>query len=240
MFLFMPVIRILMTNAFVYVIGWRQADRWYAGVRYKKNCDPSDLWVSYHTSSKHVAKFRVEHGEPDVVHVVRTFGNDTQSARAFEQRLLHRMQVLHSDRWLNQAVGGEFAGRRGPHSAETRQKIREKAIGRKRKNPVSEEQIRKQKETFAKNYTPERAAARSAKQKGRVVTSVHRAKISAVLTGSKLSEETKQKIGEASKRQSKESRQRQAAKLRLKKWFTDGKNCIRSETCPAGFRPGRK
>lgn len=226
-------------NAFVYVIGWRNADRWYAGVRYRKGCDPSDLWVSYHTSSKYVQKFRTEHGEPDIIRVLRTFGNDSPSARSFEQRLLRRVGALHSDRWLNQAIGGEFAGRRGPHTAETRQKIREKAIGRKRKTLVSEEQKRAQKETFAKNYTPERAAARSAKQKGRIVTTEHRAKISATLSGTHLSDETKRKIGEASKRQSAESRQRQAAKLRLKKWFTDGKVSVREETCPPGFRPGR-
>jgi hypothetical protein len=152
------------------------------------------------------------------------------------------VNALNDVRWLNRAVGGHFAGRRGPHSEETKRKIAEKARGRKRTTPVSEEQKQKQRETFKKNYEAnreERFAKRSAKLKNRIVTPEQRAKIAAALTGVTLSEETKLKIGEASKRQPKESREKQASALRKKKWFTDGEKTVRTEVCPDGFRPGR-
>lgn len=231
-----------MTNAFVYVIGWRSLDRWYGGVRYKANCKPDDLWTLYHTSSKHVAKFRSKHGEPDVIRVLKTFGNDLHSARLYEQHLLRRVNALHSERWLNRAVGGHFAGRRGPHTEETKRKIGEKATGRKL-SPCTEERKQKQRATFMRNYEANREArfaARSAKQKGRIITPEMKQKISITLTGTKLSEETKRKISEGSKRQSVESRQKCAASLRGRKWFTNGQEVVRAYICPTGFRPGRK
>lgn len=230
-----------MRNAFVYVIGWKRFDRWYCGVRFKAGCQPSDLWTLYFTSSKTVHKFRVEHGEPDVIRVVRIFGDDANAACEFERRYLRRMNVLKNERWLNKAIGKQTLQMR-PHSEETKRKIAEKAKGRKRATPVSEEQKQKQRETFKRNYEAnkeERFAKRSAKLKNRVVTPEQRAKISAALTGTTISEETKQKISEASKRQSKESRQKQAAALRRKKWFTNGEMTVRAEACPEGFRPGR-
>lgn len=232
-----------MRNAFVYVVGWKQIGKYYAGVRYRAGCQPSDLWTLYFTSSKLVADFRIQHGEPDVVRVVKTFGDDALEARLFEQRYLRKVNALHSDKWLNRAVGGHFAGRRGPHSEETKMKIAAKAKGRKRKTPVSEEQKQKQRETFKRNYEANRAerfATRSAKQKGRIITEEHRAKISSTLTGTTLPEEVKRKISAASKLQSRESRQKQAEAIRKKKWFTNGVLTVREEVCPGGYRPGRK
>lgn len=231
-----------MRNAFVYVVGWSQIDRYYAGVRYRNGCQPSDLWTLYFTSSKRVNEIRVDHGEPDIIRVVKTFGEDTVTARLFEQRYLRKVNALHDERWLNRAVGGHFAGRRGPHSEETKRKIAERARNRKSRGPVSEEQKQKQRETFKRNYEENRStrfAARSNKQKNRVITQEHRDKIAATLRNSILSEETKRKIGEASKRQSKESRQKQADAIRRMKWFNNGVKTIRAEICPEGFAPGR-
>jgi len=217
-----------MTNSYVYKIGWSFLDTWYIGVRYKNGCCPEDLWVSYHTSSKHVSKFRVEHGEPNVIEILKTFGEDKLGARMAEQEFLIEVDALHDTRYLNRAIGGHLANTRG--------------TPRKSRGPVSDEQKQKQRETFKHNYAANkeaRFAERSAKQKGRVITPEMRTKISAALTGTTSSEETKRKISEASKRQPKESREKQAAALRQKKWFTDGAKTIRAEVCPDGFRPGR-
>ena len=231
-----------MRNAFVYIIGWKRLNTYYGGVRYKEGCNPSDLWTLYFTSSKSVNRFRVEYGDPDIVRIIRTFGEDTISARLFEQRLLKKVNALNNERWLNKAIGGHLSGRRGPHSKETKRKMSEKAKDRRR-GPVSEDQKQKQRETFMQNYEANREvrfAARSAKQKGRIISDEHRSKISATLTGTKLSDEVKRKIGEASKRQSTESRQKQAAALRGRRWFTDGQEVVRAYECPLGFRAGRK
>ena len=58
---------------YTYVIGWSTLGKWYYGCRYAKKCDPAELWVSYHTSSKYVKEMRKNFGEPDIVEVRRIF-----------------------------------------------------------------------------------------------------------------------------------------------------------------------
>lgn len=88
------------TTPYTYLIGWPELDRWYYGSRYAIGCDPSDLWVKYFTSSKQVAEFRKVHGEP-TVRIVRKVFQDTISVRLWEHRVLKKLKVINSDRWLN-------------------------------------------------------------------------------------------------------------------------------------------
>ena len=65
-----------MTNIpYTYLIGWSKLNKYYYGVRYAKNCHPSDLWTKYFTSSKYVKQFREENGEPDIIEIRKTFSN---------------------------------------------------------------------------------------------------------------------------------------------------------------------
>ena len=89
-----------MNVPYTYLIGWSALDKWYYGVRYAKNCHPGDLWNPYKTSSRLVAKFILEHGEPDVVVVRRTF-SDIKKAQLWEQRVLIRLHVVKDTRWIN-------------------------------------------------------------------------------------------------------------------------------------------
>jgi hypothetical protein len=89
---------------YTYLVGWSDIDKWYYGVRFAKNCHPSDLWTTYFTSSKYVALLREAHGEPDVIQVRKTF-TDSNSARSWELKVLQRMKVIQSDTWLNRAAG---------------------------------------------------------------------------------------------------------------------------------------
>jgi hypothetical protein len=57
---------------YTYVIGWSSLQKYYYGVRYAKNCNPLDLWVSYFTSSKRVAHYREKFGEPDIIQIRKT------------------------------------------------------------------------------------------------------------------------------------------------------------------------
>lgn len=61
-------------NCYSYLIGWTAHDKYYYGIQYNKKSNPSDLWSKYFTSSKHVAKFREIHGEPDLIEVRKMFG----------------------------------------------------------------------------------------------------------------------------------------------------------------------
>ena len=90
---------------YTYLIGWTSIDRWYYGIQYGKNCHPDNLWVSYFTSSKVVAKYRKLYGEPDIIKVKRLF-NTEDEARLFEHNILKRLKVKQNKRWLNQAVPG--------------------------------------------------------------------------------------------------------------------------------------
>lgn len=151
---------------FVYLIGWTKLNIWYCGVRYKKNCRPSDLWTKYFTSSKHVKQFRLENGEPDHIEILKEFDNP-ENAYNYEQEKLKEYDVLNKSNWLNKRVGYKFKyealskehkrkislANIGKHnricSEETKQKIREKLQGRPRV-PHSEEAKRKMAESARK------------------------------------------------------------------------------------------
>ena len=87
---------------YTYLIGWKALDKWYYGVRYGKGVHPSDLWVTYFTSSKHVKKFRELHGEPDIIEIRKTF-DSIDSARNWEDKVIDRMNMVYSERFLNLA-----------------------------------------------------------------------------------------------------------------------------------------
>jgi hypothetical protein len=90
---------------YTYLIGWSKHNVWYYGVRYSKKCHPSDLWVTYYTSSKYVREYRLVHGEPDVVGVRKTFAN-RERAVLWEERVIRRMKMLSDERWLNRSNAG--------------------------------------------------------------------------------------------------------------------------------------
>jgi len=72
----------------------------YYGVRYANGCLPSELFVTYFTSSKYVSDHIKEHGHPDIVEVRKTFGDHQVSeAREHEHRVLKRL--VGSPIWLN-------------------------------------------------------------------------------------------------------------------------------------------
>jgi hypothetical protein len=102
---------------YTYLIRWTKLDISYYGVRYAQDCDPSDLWNPYKTSSIHVAKFIAEHGEPDVAQVRKTF-IDVPVAQDWEHRVLKRTKAVSSDKWLNRTDNKSIAPQYGedhPH-----------------------------------------------------------------------------------------------------------------------------
>lgn len=86
--------------SYTYLIGWKNRDKWYYGVRYSSKCNPNDLWKKYFTSSKEVKLFRQNYGEPDVVEVRKTF-DESIKAKIWEEKVLRRMCVSKNDKWLN-------------------------------------------------------------------------------------------------------------------------------------------
>ncbi len=90
-----------MYKPYTYLIGWSALNKYYYGVRYSKKAYPGEFWVTYFTSSKEVKKFRITHGEPDIIQIRKTFFT-SESAKHWEFRVLQRLKVRKSDKWLNQ------------------------------------------------------------------------------------------------------------------------------------------
>lgn len=89
---------------YTYLVGWSHLDKFYYGVRYARNCNPSDLLESYFTSSKVVDHYIQKHGLPDVKLVRRTF-TDQHKAVEWEHKVLRRLQAAYHDKLLNQRHG---------------------------------------------------------------------------------------------------------------------------------------
>lgn len=89
---------------YTYLIGWTHINKYYYGVRYKNNCNPTDFWVNYFTSSKKVQETRKQYGEPDIVEIRKTFDNK-EKAILWEQKVLKRLKVKTNIKWLNIAIG---------------------------------------------------------------------------------------------------------------------------------------
>jgi hypothetical protein len=88
--------------AYTYLIGWSNLDKWYYGVRFSKNCEPSELWVSYFTSSKHVKRFREVNGDPDVIQIRKKF-ECGKKAIIWESKVLKKLRVIQNDKWVNKS-----------------------------------------------------------------------------------------------------------------------------------------
>lgn len=170
---------------YTYLIGWTSLNIWYYGVRYAKDCDPSDLWVDYFTSSNYVKEFRAIHGEPDVIEVRRIF-KDSKYAIRCEDRVIRNLKIYSNPNFLNKSYSGSIF-----YSEEVRKKISDSSKGRKaphlkNKTPEHIEKMRLTK-TGVKQ-TLEHRAATSLALKKKYAEEVHPS------TGVALSEEHKKNI----------------------------------------------
>ena len=109
---------------YCYLVGWKEQNVWYYGVRYARGCDPSDLMVSYFTSSKYVHECIRNWGLPDVIQVRKTF-HKKHPALVWEQKVLRRMKVLNESKWLNKNISGAIN-----FDKEIREKMSLKKLGR--------------------------------------------------------------------------------------------------------------
>lgn len=88
--------------AYTYLIGWSNLNKWYYGVRFSKKSKPSELWVSYFTSSKHVKKFRKDNGEPDIIKIRKIF-DSREKAILWESKVLKKLRVIENEKWINKS-----------------------------------------------------------------------------------------------------------------------------------------
>jgi hypothetical protein len=93
-----------MTQPFVYIVRNINTGMRYAGVKYAKNCQPSDLLVTYLTSSKIVKSLLKENINCFEITNIIEFENK-EDAIEFEEVLLSTVDAASSHDWYNQANG---------------------------------------------------------------------------------------------------------------------------------------
>ncbi len=129
---------------YTYLIGWSHLNKWYYGVRFKKNANPSDLWKTYFTSSKKVKEFRELYGEPDIIQIRKVFDN-REKALMHEYKVINRLNCVRSNDWLNLGNFGfnTFDGNGRIIADETKEKIRQSLLGKKHEIPRHTEESKK-------------------------------------------------------------------------------------------------
>ena len=140
---------------YTYLIGWSQEDIWYYGSRTAINkkgvAHPSDLFVTYFTSSNHVKQLRKSHGEPDVIQIRKTFVTAKQ-ARMWESKVLRRIGAAQNSKFLNKTNGdGKFYNY--GHSIDARQKMAEARKGKTHTEVTRQKMAEAQKAYYAYNPT---------------------------------------------------------------------------------------
>jgi len=91
------------TIPFTYRIVHIKTGQWYYGVRFAKNCHPSDLWTTYFTSSKTVKTIIQNEGSNSFTFEIRKVFSCSESAKRWEARVLQKIInwsiVLNKNAW---------------------------------------------------------------------------------------------------------------------------------------------
>ena len=198
-------------NPYTYLVGWSKHEKYYYGVRYAVDCNPTDLWQTYFTSSSKVKQLRKVLGEPDVIQVRKTF-NTREQARTWETKVLKKMKVILREDFLNEHDNPSPPINNRIMTQETKDKISAVHKGK----PKSEEHKRKIREARAKqtNYRTGHKHTKETKRKIREA----RAK------QAPASEETRRKMSQCG---------------RGMLWYNNGITETKSKTVIEGWSRGR-
>ena len=191
-----------MNKPYTYLIGWSAQQKYYYGVRYASDCNPSDLWVKYFTSSPAVKAMRLIYGEPDVRQVRKIF-TDKQDARLWETKVLRRMKVIRRDEFLNKNDAPAPPINNRIMLESTKEKISASNKGK----PKSEEHKQKIREARAKQVTTRKGQQQSEETKQKIREARAKQIISAE-TKQKMSTQQKLAGGYGPKKHTEETKQK--------------------------------
>ncbi len=188
--------------SYVYLIGWTLIDTWYIGVRYKKNCHPTDLWTKYFTSSEYVKEFRQLHGDPDHIEILKTFNNKIEAC-LFEEQKLIEFDVLKKNNWLNRNIRGiKFCGRSPGFTCSEDHKRKMSESHKGNKGHLQTEETRRKISNATKNIkrkplSEETKIRMSRAKSGRILSEETKRKMSEIKKGKAFSEEHKRNMKKA-------------------------------------------
>lgn len=171
------------TIPYTYLLKCIPENTFYYGVRYAKYCNPSDFWVTYKTSSKHVAVLIEKYGLDAFEFQIRKTFSSKDLAIRWENKVLLKLDVINRkdfiNRTTNKAISEEDANRGRAnristekhknavslvgksnigkkHTVETKNKLSLYLLGNKRKLGIkeSDDTRRKKSETRTGLITP--------------------------------------------------------------------------------------
>ena len=147
--------------AYTYRLEWSIGDErfYYYGVKYAKNCCPSELGTTYFSSSKHVKDFIQIHGNPCVAEVDRVF-EIPDDAVAYEAKVLAENNAAENPNWLNRTNGHK-------HFFATHETAVASGLSQRGKKLTDDHKDKIRKTTTATWSDPELRAAQSKRIKGR-------------------------------------------------------------------------
>jgi len=130
---------------YTYLLKHIPTNKYYYGVRFRRCCNPNDLWVNYFSSSTKVKGLIKKYGKKSFIFEIRKTFKSKQAAINWENKVLKRMKVVQREDFLNQSDN---------------KYVDPKLLSRIRKgknNPMygvkmSEEQKKKIKNTLIKRY----------------------------------------------------------------------------------------
>lgn len=113
-----------MTTPYTYLITFKETKQKYYGVRYAKNCHPSDLWNTYFTSSKVVQVLLTQYGPSAFTVEIRKVFQTQEAACKWENKVLRRLKVHLREDYLNICHNYTFS----MYNPEVAQKVKQKNV----------------------------------------------------------------------------------------------------------------
>jgi DNA-binding transcriptional regulator YiaG len=114
--------------AYTYLLRFIPDGRVYYGVRYRKGCHPDELLVDYFTSSKEVKSLIEAHGVGSFEKEIRRVFSSPDKAKAWETKVLTRMDVINNDGFINKSNNKPYNGYDAPLVTKTPQKRKRSEI----------------------------------------------------------------------------------------------------------------
>jgi hypothetical protein len=86
---------------YTYLLKCLPTNQYYYGVRYAKNCNPDEFWITYFTSSKHIKSLIELYGKDSFEFQIRNTFIIRESAINWENKVLRRLKVIYRKDFIN-------------------------------------------------------------------------------------------------------------------------------------------
>ena len=154
--------------SYTYLIGWSKQDLWYYGVRWtQKRKTEFDIGIHYFTSSKYVKQARNLYGEPNVIHIDKTFVCKDEAIE-YETKVLREHDCKNLNHWLNRSDGKLYSNLNGKIlTKKHKNKISKSLIGHKQTKKTKEKIRIKNSGTTHPNYGGKNETCETRKRKSK-------------------------------------------------------------------------